>query len=147
MKNFKPILGYCLLAAALLSAGCASSGPPRSAVEGIVTVGGAPLPAGRIIFTPIAPTSGPAVSTRVAGGKYQFARSDGPVVGQNRVQVEADLNLGFALDDEEAFAKRGSLQLPQSPIPAEFGVSVEVKSGETNKHDVTVPAAIQTASY
>ena len=56
-----------------------------------------------------------------------------------------------ALDNEEAFAKRGAVQLPEGPIPPGFGVnpelSVEVKSGATNQYDVAVPAAAQTASF
>lgn len=132
-------------------AGCGPAGPPRSAVEGTVTIGGQPLAAGRIIFTPAAPNKGPAATARIVAGKYQTARGEGPVVGKNRVEVEADLNLGFALDDEEAFARRGAGPLPPSPIPPEFNstaqLSVEIKPGETNKYDVPIPAAVQTANY
>ena len=138
-----------LLLAALT--GCGSSGPPRSSIAGSVTVSGQPLPAGRIIFTPIAPNSGPAVTARITAGQYQVAKADGPVVGKNRVEVEADLNLGFALDDEEAFVKRGAAPIPPSPIPPGFGVdpplNVEIKPGETKQYDVAVPAAPQTALY
>jgi hypothetical protein len=63
-------------------------------------------------------------------------------VGQNRVEVEADLNLGFAIDDEAAFAKRGKL-LPPNPIPAKYNsqstLAVEIKAGEENKYDVVIP--------
>ena len=61
------------------------------------------------------------------------------------------LNLGFALDDEEAFARRGTASIPPSPIPPEFGInsqlSVEIKPGETNKFDVPIPATVHTVSY
>lgn len=152
MTNFKQLLTCGLLMlVALLAAGCGSGGPARSAVEGTVTIGGQPLPAGRIIFTPVSPNTGPAVTARIAGGRYQTAKAAGPVIGKNRVEVEADLNLGFALDDEEAFAKRGAVQIPPSPIPPGFGInpelSVDIKSGETNQYDVAVPPAAHTVSY
>ena len=150
MKNHTKLLSLGTLCLLAVVVGC-SSGPARSAVEGMVTFGGQPLPAGRIIFTPLAPNVGPTVTARITAGKYQVARSAGPVVGMNRVEVEADLNLGFALDDEEAFARRGATPLPSSPIPPEFGVnsqmSVEVMPRKTNKFDVAVPATVQTANY
>lgn len=148
-KNTIPWHGPLLLVAIVL-AGCGSSGPPRGAIEGTVTVGGQPLPAGRIIFTPVSPNSGPATSARIADGKYLAKGGEGPVVGKNRVDVEADLNLGFALDDEEAFARRGAASIPPSPIPPNYGataqLSVDIKKGETNTYDVPIPAA-HTASY
>ena len=77
-------------------------------------------------------------------------KADGPVVGQNRVEVEGDLNLGFAIDDEAAFAKRGGRPLPPNPIPAAFNsqstLTADVKSGETNTFDVAIPAASQSAA-
>src|SRR5687768_5390015 len=139
MKTHHQLLSLGTLCFLAFIAGC-SSGPPRSAVEGTVTVGGQPLPAGRIIFTPVAPNKGPAVSARIAAGRYQADKSAAPMVGKNRVEVQADLDLGFAIDDEEAFARRGAASIPPSPIPPEFGfnsqVSLEVMPGTTNKFDV-----------
>lgn len=150
MTICNPIFLPAALLLAAFAVGC-SSGPARSAVEGSVTIGGQPLPAGRIIFTPVAPNQGPASSARITAGRYQVDRAAGPVVGKNRVEVEADLNLGFALDDEAAFAKRGSEPIPASPIPPDFNataqLSVDIKPGETNKYDVPIPPAVQTASY
>jgi hypothetical protein len=107
------------------------------------------LAAGRILFTPIAPNQGPAASARIEAGQYKLPAEDGPVVGQNRVEVGADLNLGFALDDEAAFAKRGGRPLPPNPIPPAFNVqstlTVEVKPGSENPYDVAIPATTQSA--
>ena len=143
---------YCLgLLGMCVAAGCGASGPARSAVEGTVTVGGQPLPAGRVIFTPVGRNVGPAVTVRVNAGRYQTDKATGPVVGKNRVDVEADLDLGFALDDEEAFARRGAAPIPPSPIPPEFNVTaqlnVEIKPGEVNTYDIPVPAYVQTVNY
>ena len=138
------------LAILLVSAGCGSSGPPRAAIHGRVTASGQPLAAGRILFTPVHPNKGPATSARVVNGEYQLTTKDGPIVGANCVQVEADLNLGFELDDEAAFAQRGGAPLPPQPIPPEFNLNstqvVQVKADEVNAYDVTIPQLQQFAA-
>src|SRR5688572_10415025 len=121
LRTQSPWFAAILLIAGL--AGCGSSGPPRAAIQGHVTAGGQPLAAGRILFTPAAPNKGPATTARITNGKYELSAADGPVVGANRVQVEADLNLGFALDDEAAYAQRGGAPLPPQPIPPEFNLN------------------------
>ena len=131
-------------------AGCGGhSGPPRAAIHGRVTAGGQPLAGGRILFTPVAPNKGPATSARITNGEYQLTAKDGPVIGNNRVQIEADLNLGFALDDEAAFAQRGGAPWPPNPIPPEFSThstqTVEVKD-EDNAYDVIIPYLQYVAS-
>jgi hypothetical protein len=132
-----------LLVALVAMSGCGESGPARAPVMGQVTVAGKPLEAGRILFTPIAPNQGPATSARIAAGEYKLPKVEGPVVGQNRVEVEADLKIDFALDDETAFAKRGK-PLPPNPIPPKYNtqstLAVEIKVGEENKYDVAIPA-------
>jgi hypothetical protein len=121
----------------------------RAPIQGNVTVGGKPLAAGRILFTPIAPNQGPAASARIEAGLYKLEADQGPVTGQNRVEVEADLNLGFALDDEAAFAKRGGRPLPPNPIPPAFNsqstLTADVKWGAKNTYDISIPATGQAA--
>jgi hypothetical protein len=140
---------YAILAIAT-TIGCGKSGPIRAPIQGKITVGGQPLAKGRILFTPVAPNQGPATSAMIAEGAYNIPQNEGPVVGKNRVEVEADLNLGFALDDEAAFAKRGGKPLPPNPIPPQFNresqLVVEVKNGEENTYDVAVPATSHTAA-
>lgn len=143
-------LAILALSAACL-AGCGTSdGLSRGAVQGRVTIGGAPLAKGRILFLPQAPTSGPTVSAAIENGVYELPRHEGPVAGTNRVQVEAALDLGFAIDDEAAFAQRGGRPLPPNPVPPDFNrqskLTFEVQSGEDNTFNVTIPAATQTAS-
>ncbi|MCI0359815.1 MAG: hypothetical protein L0211_15165 [Planctomycetaceae bacterium] len=139
------------LALALISAsGCGQSGLPRGAVKGHITIGGQPLGKGRILFLPIAPSKGPAVSATIVNGEYQLERREGPIAGANRVEVEADLNLGFAIDDEAAFARRGGRPLPPNPVPAEFNrnskLVIEIKPREQNSLDISVPAAAHVAA-
>jgi hypothetical protein len=118
---------------------------PRGAVQGQVTVAGQPLAAGRILFIPLAPTVGPTVSAQVINGRYTLSQDQGPVAGDQRVEVEAELNLGFAFDDELAFAQRGGQPLPPNPIPPEFNVqsklTTQIAESASNTFDIAVPAA------
>lgn len=143
-RSHRPLFPLVLLAAVFLS-GCSESGPPRAEIAGSVTVGGAPLKSGRILFLPQAPTEGPATSARIIDGQYKLPDDEGPIVGHNRVEVEADLPLRFAIDDEAAFAKTNG-KLPRQPIPARFNrqsaLSLDVKSGEENRFDVQIPARV-----
>jgi len=138
----------CLLFAAVV--GCSESGPARAPITGQVTVGGQPLAKGRILFIPAAPNQGPVASAAVRDGSYRIPQVEGPVVGQNRVEVEAELNLGFAIDDEAAFAKRGGRPLPANPIPPQYNrdskLTVEVEAGDENRFDVTIPSARHAAA-
>lgn len=139
----RPQVWQCLflLVTIAMTGGCGQDGLPRGAVKGRVTVGGQPLTRGRILFLPQNPP-GPAVTAMIQDGAYELPSSKGPLVGQNRVEVEGELNLGFALDDEQAFAKRQGAPLPPNPIPPQFNrqstLSTEVKDGE-NVYDVTIP--------
>ncbi len=69
-----------LLVVAAAVMGCGQSGPNRAPITGQITVGGKPLAAGRILFTPIAPNQGPATSARITDGNYQLVESRGGAV-------------------------------------------------------------------
>jgi hypothetical protein len=102
---------------------CGCGGKPeieRLPVSGTVTVNGQPLSSGRIRFTPQVGTVGPAGAAGVANGKFSIPAEAGVVAGEYRVEIEAEENLGFDLDDEAAFAARGGKPLPPNGIPAEF---------------------------
>jgi hypothetical protein len=151
MTHFISIRTAALLSlAALTVAGCSDSGPARAPIQGLVTLGGQPLAAGRILFTPAAPNQGPATSARIVNGEYELPSEEGPIVGTNRIQIEADLDLGFALDDEQAFARRGGKPLPPNPVPPEFNANstivVDVKAGDENTYDVTIPQSRQVVA-
>lgn len=135
-----------LLVLTLGLVGCGGSPDvPRGAVQGQVTLAGQPLARGRILFIPLAPTTGPTVSATVINGRYELSEAAGPVAGDQRVEVEAELNLGFALDDELAFAQRGGRPLPANPIPPEFNrqskLTTKITESAQNTFDVAVPAA------
>ena len=149
-NRWSSLTALVVAAACVAASGCGSSGPTRAPIRGKITVGGQPLAAGRILFTPVAPNQGPATSAVITAGEYEIPEEEGPVVGANRVEVEAELNLGFAIDDEAAFAKRGGRPLPPNAIPPQFNresqLVVEVKAGEENAYDVTIPQSRHTAA-
>jgi hypothetical protein len=136
-----------LAVAMVCTSGCGGDGLSRGAVSGRVTIGGQPLSGGRVLFLPVAPNQGPTVSAAIVDGEYRLSAHQGPVAGRNRVEVEADRDVGFAIDDEAAFARRGGRPLPPNPIPPEFNrnskLVCEIKTGEENQFDVSVPAAVQ----
>ena len=126
--------------------GCSSQPAiPRGAVQGQVTLAGQPLTSGRVLFIPIAPTTGPTVSATVVNGRYELPEQAGPVAGQQRVEVEAELNLGFAIDDEAAFAQLGGRPLPPNPVPPEFNrqskLATTINADAPNTYDISIPAA------
>ena len=143
--NSLPWIQALLASAAccVFAAGCQDAGPDRAPIAGRVTVGGEPLAAGRILFKPIAPTEGPVTSAAIVDGAYRLSEEQGPIVGKHRVELEAELPLGFALDDEQAFAKRGGKRLPPNPIPPQFNrqstLRVEVLAETENTFDIEVP--------
>jgi hypothetical protein len=126
----------------LTALGCGSSGPDRAPVRGQVKIAGQPLKQGRILFAPLAPNVGPTASAVVVNGEYQLPAREGAVVGPNRVQVEATPDLGFALDDEAAYARRGAVPMPPDPIPPEFGkqsqLTLQVVESN-NQFDIQIP--------
>lgn len=125
---------------ALAVAGCGARGPQRAAVEGTVTRGGQPVPYGRIVFIPQPPAQGPVASAIVVDGRFQLDRREGPVVGPNRVEVQIERPLGFALDDEAAYARaRGRVQPAIVPVASSDQRIVEIRPGTVNRCELSLP--------
>lgn len=142
--HLKTIATSIVILSCVVILGCGQSGPERSAIQGKVTVAGTPLVSGRILFTPIAPTTGPVATAMIVNGVYQLPREQGPVVGKLRVTLEATPNLGFAIDDEQAYAAfvRSGARPAQDPIPPQFQqqpLEVEIVANQLNLFDVAVP--------
>jgi hypothetical protein len=101
--------------------GCgAPEGPERIALSGTVKFDGNHLPAGVIRFLPAGGTQGPATSATIQNGRYEFTKKDGPILGAHRIEIEATEYLGFAMDDEAAFAaniQQNRRALPKNPVP------------------------------
>jgi len=136
--------GILSFPAIVMLCGCGSSGPQRAAVEGAVSLNGQPLAAGMVTFVPMGDPkkpSGPSVPARVKNGVFKLSAYEGPVVGQNRILIEATDYLGFPVDDEQAFAKNVMEKgpLPKQPVPEIYNtkstLKEEVKAGGPNKYE------------
>jgi hypothetical protein len=133
--------GLILVIAAYV--GCSSSeGPERVAIRGAVTLDGEPLPAGMIRFLPTGATAGPAGVAIIKNGRYQASAEEGPLVGRNRVEIEATDYFRFAIDDEAAFAaaaSKRSTKLPRNPVPAKYNrqstLTVDIAAGQEKDVD------------
>ena len=82
---------FCLFLAASVCfvAGCGQSGPRRYNVEGTVTLGGKPVPAGEVQFEPDTKKGnhGPQSRAKIQNGKYNSPSGKGPVAGPAIVRV------------------------------------------------------------
>lgn len=116
----KSILCCALLCAFTL--GCSDGAPERVAIRGSVNVDGAPLPKGSIVFVPTSGTEGPRAAGTIENGSYTIPKDQGPVVGKMRVEIFAEQNLGFALDDAEDVVRNAvpNEVIPPNPIPPEY---------------------------
>ena len=125
----------------LVATGCGRSGPPRVAVRGAILFENQMLKSGRITFTPVEGSKGPAAVAVVTDGFYAFDWRTGPVVGKHRVQIESILNPGFELDDESAYAKAAQQQTGRAVLPPQ---SIPLEFNERSKLVVTVTPVGET---
>lgn len=144
-NEFCVLLATGLLLASVIGCGGGDAGPARAAVEGVVTLDGQKLAAGVVKFIPTATGKnvGPAVLATVKEGAFQLSRSEGPVVGKHRVEIESTGHYGFEIDDEAAYAKsfqeKKGQALPPNPIPEIYNskstLTEEVKADGPNKFE------------
>ncbi len=122
--------------------GCSGpDGPQRVAVEGKVTLNGAPLAKGSIRFVPQRPARGPRVGGPIVDGRYRLEQPGGPVVGTMRVEIwpdESDL-LRQALANPTESRKHAPAKLPANQIPVRYNdqsnLVVETTSEGPNRFD------------
>lgn len=139
MHRTHQALALCGMAAVL--SGCGSAGLQREHVVGEVTVNGKSLESGRIRFI----SDGGQLQTTagIQEGRFELASTEGLPAGDYRVEIESDPDLGFPIDDDVAFAKRGRKRIaPKAPIPAQYNrdstLTVTVVPGCTNPLDFPI---------
>ena len=97
-----------------LFSGCGRSEESvRAAASGLVNYDGRPLKNGTIRFIPATPGE-PEKSTEIVGGRFQLSAEMGPVVGANRVEIDA--NGPGAFDDEELMAELEASGANKGPV-------------------------------
>ena len=98
VNNRRPgrwICAVCLLA----WSGCGRS-DGRQAVDGTVTLDGAPLAQGSIAFRPLPGTSSPTAGGAIADGNFSLSSDQGPREGKFRVEITAPRNAGKKMDSK-----------------------------------------------
>ncbi len=130
------------MVACLITTGCSGpDGPQRVAVEGKVTLDGAPLAKGSIRFVPQQPARGQRVGGPIVDGHYRLERPGGPVVGTMRVEIwpdESDL-LRQVLANPAKSHKYNPAELLANQIPVRYNdqssLVVETTSEGPNRFD------------
>lgn len=104
-------LCFCCAVFLLVSAGCGRQ-TDRQALQGTVTLDGAPLAEGYVTFVPMPGTSGPTAGGKITEGKFSVSPRQGTFVGAFRVEITAirktgrklkDPMLGQEIDETEQF--------------------------------------------
>lgn len=130
-----------LLVAFLL---CGCSGEPTPLMlpaSGTVTLNGKPLAKGMIRFIPAPPFAGRAAYGDIKDGSYTIPADRGLVSGNHRVEIDCDVDWGFAVDDEEAYTKKAKEGWvpPPGAIPPKYNrqstLTRLVNPGEPAKFD------------
>ncbi len=120
---------WSMLLVASVAFGCGGSDQiQRAAVEGTVMVDGQPLTEGTITFLPEQSTKGTLARGTIKDGKYQLSATEGPVVGNHRVEITSMKKTGKTIsvegvDTEEIIQSIPDLYNLASTLKA------EIKSG------------------
>jgi hypothetical protein len=112
------VIAWILAGLATLVAGCSKGSAARLPVHGTVSFTNGAKLSGSITFVPTAGHAGPAATTTLADGDYQFDRNTGPTAGPHQVIVRRILSKNAAL------ATRGKKNA-ELPPPAESAQKLE----------------------
>lgn len=119
MSNLRVLLPFAAASIAFSAVGCGGEGPELASVEGTVKLGGQPLDAAKVVFTPVGPGR-PASARTDASGHYElvYSRDDGgAMLGEHTVSISTHT----AGDPDSG--------TPGSPerVPARYNVRTELK--------------------
>jgi len=125
----------------LLLGGCSGSdGPQRVPLYGEVTVAGSPVARGSISLLPAEGHPGPAATTLIKEGRYEFSSRDGPVAGPHRVIVVLEGDGKGSLMSQAARPPTPAGQ-PGSPAKAparRWELRAEVPATGPFEHDIAL---------
>ena len=98
----------------------------RASVSGSVSFNGEPLSEGSIVFIPEGGNSGPSAGGTIHEGKYSIGRKKGPIVGTNRVEINAVRETGKMVT---VGMGRGAVEMAEriEVIPAMYNTASELK--------------------
>jgi len=135
-----PVL-VALLACGLT--GCGGATGPAGKVEGRVTVGGTPVPAGTLVMF----TEGPEPFTATIGADGKFTADKAVKVGSYAVAVQ-EVEKELSYEESKKAGASGTRPVFQSVVPEKYrfagtsDVKFEIKAGEANKFELDmIPGA------
>jgi hypothetical protein len=125
---------FLLLACSfVLASGCSKSSS-RLGIEGEVTFDGAPLPDGKINFTPMPGTSSPTAGATITNGEFKVNSAKGVRPGQFRVEIKAIRLTGKRTKDD---LSGEAIEQQAQYIPAKYNENseliAEIKADENNR--------------
>ncbi len=133
----RPGIAVTLAAALGVVIGCSSAEYERAAVSGQVTFQGEPVSEGSIVFFPVGDTKGVSAGADIVAGRYELAASEGPVVGTNRVEIQALRKTGRQIPDlmgDVSDPNRPLIDEKVNVLPPQFNVDSqltrEIAAGE-----------------
>jgi hypothetical protein len=123
-----------------LLAACGPQGAERATVRGQVTLDGAPLKQGSILFLPMAGNAGVATGGPIVDGKYELTGDSGPNIGLHRIEVRAVRKSGRK--EQKPFAPAGEMvETDEEAVAEQFNsastLQLDVRAGEQS-HDLAV---------
>jgi hypothetical protein len=128
-------LNYCraaefliLIACCALLAGCGREPAiVRLPVRGAVTLLSGGDLSGSITFLPASGHTGPAATTTLAAGSYQFNQTNGPTAGPHRVVIKRVIPKAAMMESRGSKNPRAAKEAPQAGEPRmEWVVSADV---------------------
>lgn len=127
---------YALAAVGLLALSGCGDAPPVAPVVGKVTLGGRPLTAGRVMFSPLEGEEGaiPAMGDIQPDGRYSlstYGDQDGAAVGKHQVMVIPPRVEGGQEDQED-----DDLDDAPAPYVVPPGLTFEVQAGRDNEFHI-----------
>ncbi len=105
----------------------------RAAVEGEVTLDGAPLASGTIRFVPHVDTNGPAAFAPIVDGRYSLSAEEGPATGRYTVEITSVRKTGSQVTGADGRTYDAEKQFLPSHYNVDSTLEADIKP-EGNLH-------------
>ncbi len=123
-----------------LLVGCTGGdGPDRVPMRGSVTRDGSPVAQGTVSLLPAEGHSGPAATTAIEQGRFEFDGTNGPAAGPHRLVVSLGLDKAdFLATAGKEGAGRGRTGPPVAPSAGRWEFRVDVPKQGPFEYDITL---------
>jgi len=132
---------WILLGLAIAPAGCGQRDSiTRLPIKGAVSSSTGQKLHGAITFVPAEGHAGPAATTAIVDGQYQFDTINGPVPGPHRVIVKRIDSSGRIPEPRASSQKTDAKSVTNPAGRVEWTFSCNLKATESGPHDFTIDA-------